>query len=185
MSGQKSAKITGILRRLTKVSNFSMRALGLTLIIVGWLGELAIMVGRNVVRVEPDWTVALVTLTLVYGSLLYVGLVNRHIGFTLVNNRLARNKFTSRITPFISLVIVGALLVFSIPAVTTSHFDGGIAIQTPWFFYPNWLVVLVIPIVFLTLFIQLAYKVFRPTVGPRHESAIVAAQDDTVNEARE
>jgi TRAP-type C4-dicarboxylate transport system permease small subunit len=173
---------TRLLRRSTKIANLTLRAIGLTFIIAGWLGELAIMVGRNIVKVEPAWTVALATLSLVYGSLLYVGLVNRHIGFTLVNNRLARFKYASRIAPFISLVIIGALLVFSIPAVNTSYIDGGTAIQTPWFFYPNWLVVGVMPITFFLLFVQLVYKFFRPTSGPNQVSVLATSSDPAIDE---
>lgn len=144
----------------------SYRSIALTLIIAGWLGELAIMLTRNLVKVEPGWTVELVTLALVYGSLLYIGLVSRHIGFTLVNNRLAKNKYLSRITPFISLVIVGILFAYSIQSVVVARQDGGTAIETPGFNYPNWLVVVVMPVVFFTLFLQLAYKFYRPNPKP-------------------
>jgi TRAP-type C4-dicarboxylate transport system permease small subunit len=162
MSAVGESSVAHVFRQITKVSNYSLRAIGLTLIILGWLGELAIMLTRNFVNVEPGWTVELVTLALVYGSLLYVGLVSRHIGFTLVDRQLRKNKYLARITPLISMVIIGTLFVYSIQSVITSHQDGGTAIETPGFNYPNWLVVVVMPVVFLTLFIQLGHKFIKP-----------------------
>ena len=124
------------------------------------------MAARNFVGGEPGWTVELSTLALVYGSLMYMGLVTRHIGFTLVTRKFQGHKILSRIEPLISLVIVGILFVYSIQSVTVAYRDGGTAIETPGFNYPNWLVVIVTPIMFFTLFVHLMHRFVKPHVDP-------------------
>lgn len=157
MSQTSYGQLVRVVRRLSRATIFTYRNVALTLMIAGWLGELAIMVGRNIVKVEPGWTVELVTLALVYGSLMYVGLTQRHIGFTLLTRKLAAHQFLSRVSPFVCIVITAILLYESIRSVVVAYQDGGTAIETPGFNYPNWLVVVVTPIMFFALLVHLVY----------------------------
>jgi len=151
-----------------RISENTYRYVALTLIVAGWLGEIAIIVARNVVNSEPAWTVDVVTLCLMFGSLLYIGLVKNHIGFVVIARKLSGHAVLGRVQPLISVLIVAALLYESIRAVISTYGFGSSA-GTPGFYFPLWIVVLVAPIFSFVLLIQLVIKLVRPEVDPESQ----------------
>ncbi len=59
-------------------------------------------------------------------------------------------------------MITAILLYESIRSVVVAYQDGGTAIETPGFNYPNWLVVVVTPIMFFALLVHLVYGMIHP-----------------------
>jgi TRAP-type C4-dicarboxylate transport system permease small subunit len=158
ISKLRRAFLTGV-----RVSENIYRYIALTLIVIGWLGEIAIIVARNIVDSEPAWTVDVVTLCLMFGSLLYIGLVKNHIGFVVITRKLSGHAVLGRVQPVVSILIVAALLFESIRAVISTYGFGASA-GTPGFYFPLWVVVLVAPIFSFVLLIQLVVKLVRPQV---------------------
>lgn len=137
------------------------RSAALAFLLSGWLGQLTLMLVRNIGRIEPAWAVELVTLLLMYGSLLYIGLTPRHIGFELVTRKVAGKPVLSRVQPVVGALIVTAFLYESILATVSSYHYGG-TIGTAGFNYPEWAVVLVVPIFSFALLIRLVAQIYRP-----------------------
>jgi TRAP-type C4-dicarboxylate transport system permease small subunit len=132
--------------RAVRIAAVGYRAIGLTLLIAGWLGELAIIVARNFVNLEPAWTVESVTLALMYGTLLYVAAAKRHVGFQLLARYMdSRGRALGMVVPVLSLAI-GVLFTYEATrAVIEAHHEGGTT-GTGGLDYPLWLIYLVAPI---------------------------------------
>jgi hypothetical protein len=169
------------LRILATLSSNFYRGVALSFLILGWLGELAIMVARNVVDVEPAWTVVVVTLSLMYGSLLYIGLTTSHISFTLVSRKFNRNPYLARIQPTLCVIIVVGFLYESIHAVVSTYgFGSSSGVQG--FNYPSWLVVLVAPIFLAVLGIQFIRRVIKPEVEAIPESELLIEDKEVLEQ---
>jgi TRAP-type C4-dicarboxylate transport system permease small subunit len=137
---------TRFVLRAVALAELFYRSIGLTFLIAGWLGELAIITARNLVSYEPAWTVEMVTVSLMYGALLYVGVVPRHIGFRLVADRLQRaSRFAGLIEPVLSLAIVVLFTFEAIRAVQGAAEIGGSS-GIAGFDYPLWILYITGPV---------------------------------------
>lgn len=122
------------------------RGFALTLIVLGWLGELAIILSRDFVHVEPAWTVVVATLALMYGTLLYVGVDRRHVGFQLVSRYLRRRNGRLALIELVPSLAISVLFTIEAINADVSSYQNGGTTGTGGFNYPLWLIYLVAPV---------------------------------------
>ena len=120
------------------------QAVGAVFLAVGWLGEIAILVARNAVQSEPAWATDDVTISLMYGTVLFIAVADGHLGLVTVRRRLARLWRGFDLVPDLLMVI--SFAAFAWASTDSVIFNYHLGAQTGVSTYPLWLLLLVGPI---------------------------------------
>lgn len=86
------------------------------LLVAGCLGQLVLIIMRNLVSVEPAWATVAVTLCLAVGGLLFIGLCPSHIAFRVGDRVFGRSAGVRVLRDLIGAAITGALTYVGIKA---------------------------------------------------------------------
>lgn len=121
------------------------RTVAIILLVLGCVGELGTLLVRNIFGVQPDWTVELNTLFLVFGSLLFIGEVESHIAFKGIADAAAlRFPWMRKVSYALSGAVMAVMIVLGIQVVQQQAAIGsgtGLSVNIPM-----WLIYLVVPV---------------------------------------
>jgi hypothetical protein len=160
----------GVRGHLLRVPDLVYRTFATLLLIGGCFGQIALILTRNLLGVQPAWCTVLATLALACGGLLYIGLVPAHIGFHFLGDLLAR-----RVPGFALLraLVIGVILIeLARVGVDGARIQKGFGARFSSFDFPVWIAMLVIPVAAVSAAIRVV------VLAVMHERALLRLRRD-------
>ncbi|HEX3803765.1 MAG TPA: hypothetical protein VHV75_13080 [Solirubrobacteraceae bacterium] len=148
---------------------FVYRLVATLLLAGGALGQIILIITRNLFGAQPASSTVAATLALTMGGVLYIGVCPSHISFRVANDGLRRLiPGFGALCALIAAAISGALAYYGVRAVIDQHALGA-SVQS--FNFPVWVAFLVLPLSATALcvrFVTQAWRELDPLKKEKH-----------------